>query len=156
MTKTLLLTGALLVAATAASTAFAHDPYAKYPNDKNNGLSSYFFYRMDTNHDGLVSRDEHEAFASGMFTRADANDDDYLTYNELLAFNHRTWDDWYGNYRTRTGAYYEGDKYYPYGRNYPTDTPNEPFVANRGKTDRSWRDYDIKKSADDYNSDPRY
>ncbi len=139
MKKTILLLGAMAIGA--ASPAFAHD------DAKTTGMTKYYFYKMDTDHNGYISRPEHETFAAGMFTRADSNMDGFLTYNEIVAHQQSEWDDFERNYMTRSGARYEGDKYYPYGKGAPTDTPNEPFKANRGKSDR-YQEYDIKNYND--------
>lgn len=154
MKKTLTMLGVLAmgVSLTACGPTYpaneAHD-HGAYDQD---AMMNYYFYRMDTNGDGWISRAEHEAFASGMFTRVDYNHDGYLTYRELADYHRGEWSDWRDNYATRTGAYYEGDKYYPYGKGSPTRTPNEPYKANRGMTDRSYKDYEIR----DHNEDARY
>lgn len=145
MKKLATILGALAV--TAAMPAFAHDHGDM--NAKKEAMARYYFYKMDADHNGYVSRPENETFASGMFTRADANMDGFLTYSELLAFKTDEWNDYKANFYNRGGAAYDGDKYYPYGKGAPTVTPNEPFKANRGKTDRSWREYEIR----DHNED---
>lgn len=121
-------------------------------------MVNYYFYRMDTNGDGWVSRAEHESFASGMFTRVDVNRDGYVTYRELTDYQRGEWADWRDNYASRSEGYYEGDKYYPYGKGAPTKTPNEPYAANRGKTDRSYKNYEIRDHHEDghYHSDGTY
>lgn len=142
MKKTAILLGALAIGA--AMPAFAHD------ETTGEGLTRYYFYKMDTDTNGYISRPEHESFAAGMFTRADTNRDGFLTYNEILAHKKSEWDDYKSHFETRSGAYYEGDKYYPYGKAAPTRTPNEPFKANRGKDDRA-PEYDIRKNNDGAN-----
>ena len=140
MKKTMMLMGALAISA--AMPAYAHDTHAN--NDTMNEMVRYYFYKMDTDHNGYISRAEHETFSAGMFTRTDTNMDGFLTYREILAHKQTEWDDYSANYRQRSGDLYEGDKYYPYGKGSPTVTPNEPFKANRGMTDRSWRNYDVR------------
>lgn len=126
------------------------------PMGDKDAMVNYYFYRMDTNSDGWVSRAEHDSFSGGMFTRVDANRDNYLTYRELQEYKTGEWNDWRDNYATRSGAHYEGDKYYPYGKGSPTRTPNEPYNANRGKTDRSYKDYQTRDHNTDYDNDPYY
>lgn len=140
MKKTMMLLGALAIGTTAMP-AFAHDHDHAAAKEE---MMRYYFYKMDTDHNGYISRPEHETFAAGMFTRADTNMDGFLTYNEIRAHQQTEWDDFNANYRSRSAGVYEGDKYYPYGKGAPTWTPNEPYKANRGATDRSWRTYDVR------------
>lgn len=136
MKKTAMILGALLMSVSAPALA---EPYVQ--GDEIDSLLKYNFYRMDTDRDGYVSRAEYESFANGQFTRADHNTDGFLTINEMVGQRKSEWNDFHSNYETRTGAYYVGDKYYPYGKEAgATRTPNEPYKANRGKTDRSWRE----------------
>jgi len=130
--------------------------HSEYAADKD-AMVSYYFYRMDTNGDGWVSRAEHDSFSGGMFTRVDGNRDGYITYRELNDYKTGEWNDWRDNYSTREG-HYEGEKYYPYGKSSPTRTPNEPYNANRSKTDRSYKDYETRDHNDDYDdrSYPQY
>ncbi len=118
--------------------------YVDYQDSPKEAMANYYFYRMDTDHNGYISRTEHETFAAGMFTRADTNNDNFLTFREIMAHKHGEWDDFRANFYDRPGAVYEGDRFYPYGKEAPTLTPNEPYKANRGKTDRSWRNYEIR------------
>jgi hypothetical protein len=119
--------------------------------DKAEAMTRYYFYMMDTDHNGYVSRREQESFAAGQFTRADANSDGFLTYHELLDYKRAEWNDFRAN-KLHGDEYYEGDKYYPYGKTAPTRTPNEPYKANRDKTTKDWKDYQTR-GAVDHNSD---
>lgn len=141
MKKTILLLGACAIGM--ASPAFAASADAKKADE----MTKYYFYKMDTDHNGYVSRAEHDAFAADMFNKADTNRDGFLTYNEIVAHKQSEWDDFDAHYKNRTGATFDGDKYYPYGKGSPTLTPNEPFKANRDKNDR-FRDYDIRNDND--------
>ncbi|CAN5667815.1 hypothetical protein BH10PSE14_BH10PSE14_37510 [soil metagenome] len=45
--------------------------------------------RLDTNHDGMISRDEFRAQAAERFDRADVNRDGFLDQNEMAAMRER-------------------------------------------------------------------
>lgn len=162
--KKLTILGLLAMGTALAACGPTHPYYSA--NDKayhgdQDTMVNYYFYRMDTNSDGWVSRAEHESFASGMFTRVDMNHDGYVTYRELSDYKRGEMTDWRDNYSSRTGAHYEGEKYYPYGKGSPTRTPNEPYKANRGQTDRSYKNYEIRDHNEDdanghYHSDGTY
>ncbi len=50
------------------------------------------FKQIDTNGDGYISRDEHEAFAKKMFDEADTNHDGKLSMEEFSAAKKREHD----------------------------------------------------------------
>lgn len=45
------------------------------------------FQKMDTNHDGVISKEEHEEFGEKMFEKADTNHDGELSKEEVAAFH---------------------------------------------------------------------
>ncbi len=67
--------GVVLIAGMATAGAFAHD------HEKMGGMMD----RMDTNHDGVISADEHAVFAKSMFDKMDADHDGKVTKAEMEA-----------------------------------------------------------------------
>ena len=72
---TCMAVGVALVAGMAMSNAFAHD------HEKMMGMMD----QMDTNHDGMISADEHAAHAKMMFDKMDANHDGMISKDEMSA-----------------------------------------------------------------------
>ena len=66
-----------MVVALAAASTFAHDKGMRDSGD--------MMARMDTNHDGMVSKAEHDAYAQSMFDRMDANHDGSVSKAEMDA-----------------------------------------------------------------------
>ncbi|MFL6591838.1 MAG: hypothetical protein ACJ8GK_03915 [Luteimonas sp.] len=66
-----------MVVALAAASTFAHD--------KGMGDGHDMMSRMDANHDGMVSKSEHDAYAQSMFDRMDANHDGMVSRAEMDA-----------------------------------------------------------------------
>lgn len=62
----------------ASQTAFAHDDMKKGDD---------MMMKMDTNHDGMVSADEHAAYAKSMFDMADTNHDGMMSKDEMMAMH---------------------------------------------------------------------
>jgi Ca2+-binding EF-hand superfamily protein len=71
-----LVAGAVLVVSMTATSVFAHD--------KMMGKMD-MMKMMDTNHDGMVSADEHAAYAKMMFDKMDTNHDGMLSKTEMAA-----------------------------------------------------------------------
>jgi hypothetical protein len=46
-------------------------------------MRQHFFNQLDTNHDGVVSRDEYRAWVDGRFDKLDANHDGTVDANEI-------------------------------------------------------------------------
>ena len=66
-----------MVVGLAAASTFAHD--------KGMGDSHDMMARMDTNHDGMISKSEHDAYAQSMFDKMDANHDGMVSKTEMDA-----------------------------------------------------------------------
>ena len=66
-----------MVVGLAAASTFAHD---KGMHDSDDMMA-----RMDTNHDGMVSKAEHDAYAQSMFDKMDANHDGMVSKAEMDA-----------------------------------------------------------------------
>jgi len=50
-----------------------------------NKMTEYYFNKMDTNHDGYVSKKEYDVYMRKMFKQADTNHDGMLTLEEIKA-----------------------------------------------------------------------
>jgi Ca2+-binding EF-hand superfamily protein len=46
-------------------------------------IAQYYMTQIDTDHDGKISKAEHDAFSQQMFTKADTNGDGYISMDEL-------------------------------------------------------------------------
>ena len=64
--------------------AMAHDIDAK---------TDYYMKKIDTNGDGKISKDEHQAFGDKMFTEADTNGDGFISRDELKAAKQKEHDE---------------------------------------------------------------
>jgi hypothetical protein len=73
---------AAIIATVACASAIANETYA-------NQKAQYFFNQMDANHDGQISKAEHDAFAQSMFLDADTNHDNALSLQEVTAEKQR-------------------------------------------------------------------
>lgn len=75
------LTLSVLLAATAASAA---DPAAgaAAPGAKHGEWRQQFFGKIDTNHDGTISRAEYQAWVDGRFAKLDGNGDGVVNADE--------------------------------------------------------------------------
>jgi hypothetical protein len=74
-----------LTALAAAAAASAADP-ASAPSDpagKRAEWRQQFFDKIDTNHDGTISRAEYQAWVDGRFARLDTNGDGTVDANEV-------------------------------------------------------------------------
>ncbi len=63
-----------------ASAAMANDSTAHAQ-----AKADYYFDKIDTNHDGVISKDEHDKFSSDMFSKADTNNDGVISKDEMVA-----------------------------------------------------------------------
>ena len=52
-------------------------------------MRSRMIERLDTNHDGMISRDEYRAQVAGRFDRLDTNHDGFLDQSEMTAMRDR-------------------------------------------------------------------
>jgi len=59
------------------------------PAPAGGGMMSRMFERLDTNHDGKVSREEYRAQAAERFDRMDTNHDGFLDQSEMTAMRDR-------------------------------------------------------------------
>ncbi len=80
MKTTIALTA--IITAIACAPAIANEAHV-------NQKAQYFFNRMDTNHDGIISKAEHDAFAQSMFIETDTNGDNALSLQEVTAEKQR-------------------------------------------------------------------
>jgi len=74
-----------LTALAAAATASAADP-ATAPSDGANKRAEWrqqFFDKVDTNHDGTISRAEYQAWVDSRFAKLDSNGDGTVDANEV-------------------------------------------------------------------------
>ena len=74
-----------LTALAAAATASAADP-ATAPSDAANKHAEWrqqFFDKVDTNHDGTISRAEYQAWVDSRFAKLDSNGDGTVDANEV-------------------------------------------------------------------------
>lgn len=76
--KNIILSAALFAAV--AAPAFARDM-----SGKADGKAKYYFNQIDTNKDGMVSKEEHTAFSDKMFMEADTNQDGNISMDEMRA-----------------------------------------------------------------------
>ena len=53
--------------------------------DKMEKKVDYYFNKIDTDKNGSISKQEHEAFGQSMFNEADTNKDNQISKAELLA-----------------------------------------------------------------------
>lgn len=61
-------------------------PVAATANEDNmQGKVDYYFKKIDTDGNGSISKQEHEAFGESMFQDADTNKDSMISKAELLA-----------------------------------------------------------------------
>lgn len=74
-----------LSAAIAASAALAADPATgtTAPTDKRAEWRQQFFDKIDTNHDGTISRAEYQAWVDGRFAKIDSNGDGIVDADEV-------------------------------------------------------------------------
>lgn len=60
--------------------------------DKHQGMRKdkieHTINKMDSDRDGRISMNEHEAFSARMFSKIDANNDQTLTHQELASYQH--------------------------------------------------------------------
>ena len=98
-----LLTSALAVLATAfASHAIADDMTSFATGGFASGLMTMdMMHKMDTNHDGMVSKDEWTAFQEKMFAALDKDKSGYVDEKEFLAVSNE-------NLAFATAAYVQG------------------------------------------------
>ena len=47
--------------------------------------TEYFFPKIDTDKNGMISKSEHQAFADNMFKDADTNGDEMISRDEMMA-----------------------------------------------------------------------
>lgn len=76
MKKIMMLTGALMMASTGA--AFANE-------EKMETKAKWYFDKMDSNNDGMVSKAEQTAFGNQMFDKSDTNNDNMISLQETIA-----------------------------------------------------------------------
>jgi len=88
--KTLILS--TILAACIASPAMAKNVNGEGPLD-------YYFNTVDTNHDGVISKEEHDAFFDAKFQEADTNGDGVLSREEVREQRKRDM----ANYEAATG-----------------------------------------------------
>ncbi len=81
MKKALLLTSFLTLAATSV---MAEQPGSTDEGPKVRKMVEYNFVKIDTNGDGVVTKDEATAYAAKMFDEADTNHDGKLTQDEMF------------------------------------------------------------------------
>lgn len=73
-----ILTITTMAAVLAAVPALAND-------GKMEAKADHYFEQMDTDNDGKISREEHDAFSDKMFTEADTNKDGAVSRDEMMA-----------------------------------------------------------------------
>ena len=78
--STLLAAGAVSAAAPAAGTAPAPSPA---PGSRHAEWRQQFFDKVDTNHDGTISRAEYQAWVDSRFAKHDSNGDGTVDANEV-------------------------------------------------------------------------
>ena len=78
--STLLAAGAASAAAPAAGTAPAPSPA---PGSRHAEWRQQFFDKVDTNHDGTISRAEYQAWIDNRFAKLDSNGDGTVDANEV-------------------------------------------------------------------------
>jgi Ca2+-binding EF-hand superfamily protein len=78
---------AAAIVAMSAAPAFAKD---KMHSDKMHSdmMADDKFAEADTDHDGMISMEEHEACAKRMFDKADTNGDKMISKDEMRAYMH--------------------------------------------------------------------
>ena len=80
---------AAAAAALMASPALANGPSVTPSTAKAHHHWAGFFDKIDTNHDGKISKDEWLAHSSAMFDKIDANHDGSLTKDEFKAMHEK-------------------------------------------------------------------
>lgn len=79
MKKALLMAAMACVASMPAMAADKMDPV------KSGQMADAWFSKIDTNGDGMISKEEHTAFSDSMFTKADTNGDGNISKDEMRA-----------------------------------------------------------------------
>src|SRR4051812_11354584 len=89
--------GGIALSAAAWAQGDVQQPGMHQDGMRDNGLhGSGMFQRMDVNHDGRISAQEHAAAAQAMFARMDANHDGIVDAMEMKAGHDRKDRDAYG------------------------------------------------------------
>ena len=83
MKKLLIATAVIAIAATAP--ALAADKMMMSDDAKATMMTKHYFSKIDTNNDGMISKEEHTAFGEKMFAEADANGDGNISMDEMKA-----------------------------------------------------------------------
>lgn len=85
-----------------AAPALAHDHDKSMHGDKMHGGKmeqkvDYYFNKIDTNNDGMITKAEHDAFGNRMFTEADTDKNGSLSREELEAAKMQEKQQWKNN-----------------------------------------------------------
>ncbi|MFO1242973.1 MAG: EF-hand domain-containing protein [Rickettsiales bacterium] len=73
------------VAALTVLAVFTAPAIATANDDNMQAKADYYFKKIDTDGNGTISKQEHEAFGENMFNEADTNKDNQISKAELLA-----------------------------------------------------------------------
>ena len=77
----------IILAALALSLGAAAPAYANMNHAKDGkAMEDAWFKKLDTNGDGVITKEEHDDFANKMFLDADTNGDGKITKDEMHAF----------------------------------------------------------------------
>ena len=79
------LTLSVLFAASAASAAAPTTGAAPAPGTKQAEWRQHFFDKIDTNHDGVISRAEYQAWIDSRFAKLDSNGDGIVDADEVAS-----------------------------------------------------------------------
>jgi len=95
-----------LVAASIASPALANNTAA---GSKAHMMADHYFSKIDANGDGVITKDESEAYNDKMFKEADTNNDGKITKDEMAAMKQKEHAKWTSMHKSTSGKAEKSD-----------------------------------------------
>lgn len=96
-----LISAAVVTAAVPAYANSRHHTAKSSSGDDTNAWTSHYFTMVDTDHDGMITRDEFMSHARTKFDQMDTNHDGTISKDEMMSFKRSEWKD-YGPHGKRT------------------------------------------------------